>query len=79
MTSNARFTAIAILIMLATIWILVSYARAIRCSWCHGRWAIYSRPTDRKRYGLDLCRSCAKTFDAEQRRRRPRSVLRRVG
>jgi hypothetical protein len=73
MTPNARFIAIATLIVLATIWILASYARLILCAWCRSPWAIYPRAAG------DLCRSCAGVFDTQvQRVGRRVSLLRRL-
>ena len=63
MTSpNSRFIAIAILIVLATIWILVRYARLIHCAWCHAPFAVYPRAPG------DLCRSCSNVFDTQTHR-----------
>jgi hypothetical protein len=66
---TARFFAIAILIIVATLWILASYARLILCAWCQSPYAIYPRAPG------DLCRSCSRVYDTQMhragRRRRP--------
>jgi hypothetical protein len=40
---NARFFAIAILIMLSTVFILIRYAKACRCDSCKDSYAIFGR------------------------------------
>lgn len=69
MTHNARFIAIAIVIVLGCVFVIVNYARLILCAWCRSPWAVYARPIG------DLCRACAKTYDHEWRRRRTRAPL----
>lgn len=72
-TPSLRFYALAILIVLAFIWIIVTYARLIACSWCREPFAIYPRASG------DLCRSCARVFDHQRERvGRRRSLLRRI-
>lgn len=60
---NARFIAIAILILLATAWILIRYARACRCDSCKDPYAIFGRGD------LQLCRQCKVVYDRYHRRR----------
>lgn len=77
MTPNARFIAIATLIVLGVITaftpLVIAYCRQIPCYWCHEPWAVYPRAAG------DLCRSCAGVFDTQVARVGRRvSLLRRL-
>jgi hypothetical protein len=54
---NVQFLVTAALIILATAWVLISYARAIHCAWCRHPYAIWPRECG------DLCRSCSRIYD----------------
>jgi hypothetical protein len=54
---NARFYVTAALIVLGTAWVLISYARAIRCTWCRHPYAIWPRECG------ELCRSCSRIYE----------------
>ena len=70
---NARFIAIAILIVAMTAWILLRYARMLRCSWCREPYGIFQTNAG------DLCWSCAGVYDhAHRKAQRRRSLLRRI-
>lgn len=70
---SARFYAIAILIVAMTVWILLRYARLIKCSWCREPYGIFQTNAG------DLCWSCAGVYDrAHLKAQRRRSLLRRL-
>jgi hypothetical protein len=69
---NVRFFITAALIMLGTISVLVSYARACYCDACPNGYAIWLRGE------RQLCRECKNIEDRHARRFRRRSLLGRI-
>jgi protein-arginine kinase activator protein McsA len=68
-----RFIAIAITIVLAFIWIVVSYARLCLCDSCKAPFAVFARGD------MQYCWSCHRSFRRHLRRvGRRRSLLRRI-
>lgn len=70
---SARFFVVAILIVALTVWILVRYARLIKCSWCREPYGIFQTNAG------ELCWSCSGVYDhARRKAQRRRSLLRRI-
>jgi hypothetical protein len=70
---SVRFYVIAFLIIALFLWIVVRYARLLKCHLCKAPYAVFARSCG------DLCWSCAGVFDKNvARAARRRSLLRRI-